>query len=135
MFVAVYYALFVLGAIRDITVLMHSKSFVQLGQMSVGAGATKLELLVVSAVMVAAFMQFVPSRKLAFTALGATTLSVYIWHAFTLRNIRYFGLDDVLLGSWPMLILTVLTMVVAFGFGPVPRFTYLVTGLGRGRKH
>lgn len=119
--------------LRGTETLMHRKSFLQLGEMTAQAGVGKLTILALSAVMVVAFLQLVPRRSLVITSLGATTLSVYVWHAFTLRNIRWFGFEDQLLGTLPALFVTVAVMVVVFGFGPIPRATQWLAG-SRGPK-
>lgn len=129
-FVAMYAGHFISGT----EVLLQRKSFLQMGDATLQAGATRLGLLAVSAVLIVAFLQLVPRRSLIFTSLGATTLSVYAWHAFTLCNIRGFGLEGLLLGSLPALVATVVAMVVLFGFGPIPRATLWVTELGRKKR-
>ena len=104
------------------------ESLAELGRLTAGGGARRVVMLFLQSALVVAFMQLVPRRRLFFTALGATTLSVYIWHAFLLQRVfRSYHWDVYLLGSAPLMLLTVLAIVVGFGFGPVPRFMHTIT--------
>ena len=80
-------------------------------------------MLCASFALVTAFLVLVSHRRTALTVLGPATLSIYVWHALTVRNIRYFDLEPLVAGSLPVVMVTTAVMLIVFGLGPIPRFT------------
>jgi fucose 4-O-acetylase-like acetyltransferase len=87
------------------------------------AGFIRLGLLGISAALVFALLQLVPRRRTALTVLGPATLSLYVWHALFVRNIKFFGLTEFFAGNLVAAVLTTVALVVILGTGMVPRIT------------
>lgn len=89
----------------------------------------RLGLLATSATMVLAFLQLVPRRRLALiTALGATTLSVYVWHAIAVSALRQLGFSGLVAGDWPRALALTIALVAVAGYGPLARLTVALLG-------
>ncbi len=84
---------------------------------------TGLKLAALSGVLVVSFFVLVPSRTLAITTLGSTTLSVFVWHGLALQMLIATGLAPKAAGTWLAACLTTAAMVLVFGAGPVPKLT------------
>lgn len=80
-------------------------------------------LLALSAVLVAAFLALVPSRRLSITHLGATLVSVYVWHALLVRVMKELDLTHALVGNPFTCILATAGIVLLFGYGPIARLS------------
>jgi len=125
-FALVFTALYWGGAIRDNELLYGRQTYAQMGHLTATSGIMRLALLGVSAVLVTAFMQFVPRRKLIFSVLGATTISVYVWHAFSIRLIRFFDQREFFAGNLSAVLVWTAVALVVFGIGPFARTTMRV---------
>ena len=103
--------------------LRASVSYERMGLSGISGAQGRLAVLCASFALVAAFMVLVPHRRTALTVLGPATLSIYVWHALAVRNIRYFDVDPLVAGSLPAVVITTTVMVIVFGVGFMPRFT------------
>lgn len=122
-FLAVFAALYWGQAIRDNELLFGRQTYAQMGNLTAIAGAMRVALFGVSAVLIAAFLQLVPRKRIAYTALGATTLSVYVWHAFGIRLIRFYDQREFFAGTWSAVVVWTTVALVVFGVGPLARIT------------
>ena len=120
---AVFAALFWGHAIRDNELLYGRLSYAQMGHLTATSGLTRAVLYVVSAVLIAAFLQLVPRKKVVYTVLGATTIAIYVLHAFSIRLIRFFDLREFFAGSLGAVVLWTGIALVVFGVGPLARVT------------
>ena len=128
-FAAVFAALFWGRAISHNELLYGRLTYAQIGHLSATSGVMRVALYVVSAVLIAAFLQLVPRTRLVYTALGATTLSVYVWHAFGIRLIRFYDQREFFAGSLGAIVVTTVVALIVFGAGPIASITArLLTG-------
>jgi len=118
-FCAVFVALYWGNVIRGNELLYGRMSYAEMGHVALSSGMVRVALYGVSAVLIAAFLQLVPRRRLAFTVLGLTTLSVYVWHAFGIRLIRFYDQREFFAGSWGAVFIWTAVALVAFGLGPL----------------
>jgi len=125
-FVAAFAALYWGRAIRENELLYGRMGYAEMGHLTAYSGVSRIALYVVSAVLIAAFMQLVPHKKLAFTALGLTTLSVYVWHAFGIRLIRFYDQREFFAGTWSAVVVWTAVAMLVFGAGPLARGTVRV---------
>ena len=125
-FVSVFAALYWGHAIRNSELLYGRMSFAEMGHLTATSGLMRVAIYCVSAVLIAAFMQLVPRKKLAFTVLGLTTLSVYVWHAFGIRLIRFYNQREFFAGSWSAVVMWTVVALLMFGVGPLARGTIRV---------
>ncbi len=128
-FGAVFAALYWGNVIRGNELLYGRMSYAEMGHVALYSGVVRVALYGVSAALIAAFLQLVPRRRLAFTALGFTTLSVYVWHAFGIRLIRFYDQREFFAGSLGAVFIWTAVALVAFGVGPLARSTVrILTG-------
>ena len=122
-FAAVFVALLWGHAIRDNELLYGRLSYAQMGHLTATSGVTRAALYVVSAVLIAAFLQLVPRKKIVYTVLGTTTIAVYVLHAFSIRLIRFFDQREFFAGSLGSVVLWTGIALLVFGTGPLARAT------------
>lgn len=87
----------------------YDDSYVDLGEPVWWAGQLRLGLIVLAAVLSAAFFVLIPRRETFFSAFGQATMYVYLLHSFVLYPLRESGVlrDDHASATW------LLTMVFA----------------------
>jgi len=130
-FLVVWAAIYLYDPLDSPAVLTAHVGFADMDTNGVHPALARVAAMAIGLGLTAATLTLVPRSRRIFTTLGATTLSVYAWHALAVRNIKYFDLGWLLAGSWLAAAVTTLVMLGVFGFGPVPRVTAAVSGLPR----
>lgn len=87
------------------------------------AGVIRLGLLGISSLLIVALFQLVPRRLMTLTVLGPATLSLYVWHALFVRNIKFYELTEIFSGNLVAVVLTTVALAIILGVGPIPRIT------------
>lgn len=87
----------------------YDDSYAALGEDQWWAGAVRLGLIALAAVLTAAFLVLIPRRETFFSAFGQATMYVYLLHSFVLYPLRESGVlrDDHSSATW------LVTMVLA----------------------
>jgi fucose 4-O-acetylase-like acetyltransferase len=93
--------LFFLGAYIDVwrellirRFLLYDEQYDSFGYDQWWAGAVRLLMIGIGAVLTVAFLTLVPRRRVVFTTWGAATMYIYLLHSFLLYPLREFGLLD-----------------------------------------
>lgn len=94
----------------------------------------RLALTVWSSALVIAFFYLVPRSRRPITVLGATTLSVFLWHGLAVQVLVNAGLASSVAGTWIAAIATTGALVLVFGLGPIPALTNRMLGITLGRS-
>ncbi|GAB2521670.1 acyltransferase family protein [Paramicrobacterium agarici] len=103
----------------------YDQSYDGLGQDAWWAGAVRLAVIALNAVLIVAFLALIPRRHNVFTGFGQATMYVYLLHSFALYPIRESGLlkhealADFLL---PVMIAVSFLLAVLLSTSPVRRF-------------
>jgi fucose 4-O-acetylase-like acetyltransferase len=93
----------------------YDDSYDGLGEDQWWAGAVRLSLLALAALLSACVFVLVPRRHLVITPLGQATMYVYLLHSFVLYPIRESGIIGDEITGWPwLLVMTVISIGISF---------------------
>ena len=93
----------------------YDDSYDGLGEEHWWAGAVRLSLLALAALLAACVFVLVPRRRLVITPLGQATMYVYLLHSFVLYPIRESGIIGDEITGWPwLLVMAVISVGISF---------------------
>ncbi|QDZ16504.1 acyltransferase family protein [Humibacter ginsenosidimutans] len=105
-----------IGLWRDLLIrrfLLYDEQYDSFGYDQWWAGAVRLLMIGVGALLTLAFLALVPRRRTMFTAWGAATMYIYLLHSFFLYPLRQFGLLDGHKPSWVLAGVIVLSVGIS----------------------
>ncbi len=114
--VVMFFLGFYIDVWRDLLIrrfLLYDEQYGTFGYDQWWAGAVRLLMIGIGAVLTLAFLTLVPRRRMAFTAWGAATMYIYLLHSFFLYPLRQFGLLDHQPSPWVLVGMIALAVAIS----------------------